>query len=483
MRNTENPATNQMNHSSRGEWFGAGTVWSGKEVFQAANRRSSEWLSDCSEERALTRDLMSRVASLSNLERACRHVMSNGGSPGVDGMTVKDLLEWFRFHWRSLQESLLNSCYRPSAVRGVRIPKPGGGYRQLGIPTVKDRLVQQALHQILSPRYERIFSAQSYGFRPNRSAHDALKQAGEYVRSGGIHVVDIDLAKFFDEVNHDRLLWLLGTRIGDKRILKLIGLYLKSGLLEGGLSSQRSKGTPQGGPLSPLLSNIVLDELDKELERRRHSFVRYADDLVIFVQSEEAGQRVLSSVSDFLAGKLRLKVNYEKSGVRKCPDVNFLGYRILKGGHFGLSKSSESRFKKKVREITRRNRGISFEQMLKELNRFLVGWLNYFYLCQMKMKLIALMSWIRRKLRCFRLKQCKRAKGIARLLVKLGVPRKRVWLTAGTRKGWWGKSDLHGAHEGMNLKWFAQMGLKDLVAIYKVKHPKKPPCTRVRTVV
>lgn len=483
MLNTVNPATNQMNHSSRGEWFGAGTVWSGREVFPAANRRSKEWLSDCSSERALTQGLMDRVSDLSNLERACRHVMSNGGSPGVDGMTVGELGRWFRLNWRVLQDSLQNGCYRPSPVRGVRIPKPNGGYRQLGIPTVKDRLVQQAVHQVLSPRYERIFSAKSYGFRPKRSAQDGLVQAGKYVKSGRDHIVDIDLAKFFDEVNHDRLLWLLSTRIGDKRLLRLIGFYLKAGLMEGGLSSQRSKGTPQGGPLSPLLSNIVLDELDKELERRGHCFVRYADDLLVFVHSAEAGQRVLSSLIDYIEVRLRLKVNRAKSGVRKCPKVNFLGYRLLRGGNFGLSESSASRFKDKVREITRRNRGISFKQMLRELNRFLVGWLNYFYLCQMKKKLIVFMSWIRRKLRCFRLKQCKRAIGVARLLIKLGVPKQRSWSTATSRKDWWRKSDTPAAHEGMNLKWFTQIGLKDLVTIYTVKHPKKPPCTRVRTVV
>ena len=466
-----------------GEWFGAGTVWSGREVFPAANRRSEKWLSDCSEERALTRDLMGRVSDLSNLERACFHVTQNGGSPGVDGMTVKELAKWFRENWRELQESLLTGRYFPSPVRGVRIPKPSGGYRQLGIPTVRDRLVQQALHQVLSPRYERIFSARSYGFRPGRSAHDALHQSSEYVQAGRYYVVDIDLAKFFDEVSHARLLWLLSTRIGDKRVLKLIGRFLKSGLMEGGLCGQRMKGTPQGGPLSPLLSNIVLDELDKELERRRHTFVRYADDLLIFVSSEESGKRVLSSVTDYIEGKLRLKVNRTKSGVRQCPDVNYLGYRLMAGGIFGLSESSERRFKDKVREITRRNRGTSFEQMLKELNLYLVGWLNYFYLCQMKSKLTELMGWVRRKLRCYRLKQCKRAIGIARLLWKLGVPKDRGWTTATSRKDWWRKSGTPAAHEGMNLPWFTKIGLKDLVAIYKVKHPKKPPCTRVRTVV
>lgn len=483
MRNTVNPATNQMNLLNKGEWFGAGTVLSGREVFPAANRRSKEWLSDCSAERALTHDLMVRVAELSNLSSACQRVISNGGSAGVDGMTVADLKEWFGLNWGKLQNELLSSVYRPSAVRSVRLPKPNGGHRQLGIPTVKDRLVQQALHQVLSPRYERIFSANSYGFRPGRGAHAALLQAGEYVSSGRVHVVDLDLAKFFDEVNHDRLLWQLGNRIGDKRVLRLIGRFLKAGMFEGGLCGQRIKGTPQGGPLSPLLSNIVLDELDKELERRRHSFVRYADDIVIFVRSEAAGERVLKGISNYIENRLRLKVNRNKSGVRVSSRINFLGHRLFVDGSLGLSPQSENRLKSKVKRITHRNRGISLEQMLKELNRLLIGWLNYFYLARMRKKLSALMSWIRRRLRCFRLKQCKRAIGIVRFLQQLGVPRQRSWTTAKSRKDWWRKSGTPAANEAMGTKWFKQIGLQDLVTLYDVKHTKKPPYTRVRTVV
>lgn len=254
-----------------GEWPGSGSVFSGKEVFPAAKGRSEEWLSDCSAERALTCGLMESVSDLSNLERACRHVISNNGSAGVDGMSVGDLKEWFAMNWRTPQSSLLDGSYRPAAVLGVQIPKPTGGYRQLGIPTVRDRMVQQAIDQVLNPRYERIFSDQSYSFRPGRSTHQALSEASEKVESGRSVIVDIDLAKFFDEVNQDRLMWQLGLRIGDKRLLKLIHRFLKSGMLKGGLVSQRTKGMPQGGPLSPSLSNIVLDELDKELERRGHS--------------------------------------------------------------------------------------------------------------------------------------------------------------------------------------------------------------------
>lgn len=483
MKNTANPKSNQMNLSSKGEWLLYGTVWSGEEVFLTAKRRSNEWLSDCSAERALTQNLMGRIACPSNLERACRHVIKNGGGPGVDGMTVKDLSNWFSSHYKELQISLLNGSYLPASTRVKHIRKAGGGYRQLGIPTVIDRLVQQAIHQELSPRYERIFSASSFGFRPGRGAHDALLQAGKYVSSGRSYVVDLDLAKFFDEVNHDRLLWLLHTRIGDSQVLKLIGRFLRAGLFEGGLTSQRIKGTPQGGPLSPLLSNIVLDELDKELERRCHSFVRYADDLIILVSSEDAGRRVLNSITDYIEKRLHLKVNREKSGLRRSNEVNFLGHRLLRTGDLGLSKRSADRFKAKVRAITRRNRGISFEQVVKELNTFIVGWLNYFYLCQMRHRLISLMSWLRRKLRCYRLKQCKRAIGIVRFLTKLGVPKARSWTTASSRKGWWRKSGTPAANEGMSQEWFGKIGLKDLISIYDVKHPKKPLYTRVRTVV
>ena len=470
MKNSVKHWGGQMSLAELDEWQADGLVWSGANVSVAANRRTEEWLADCKEERALTTDLMESISDLSNLHRACKKVILNGGRGGVDGMEVEDLRKWFSIHHKALQEQLLSGKYYPEAVRGVKIPKPKGGHRQLGIPTVKDRLVQQAILQVLSPRYERIFSAYSYGFRPGRSAHQGLRQAGEYVSMGKRHVVDIDLAKFFDEVNHDRLLWRLSTRIGDRRLLKLIHRFLKAGLLEGGLMNQRIKGTPQGGPLSPLLSNIVLDELDKELERRGHRFVRYADDVIILVGSQKSAERVKLSLTNYLESDLKLKVNREKSQVVKCWAVNFLGHGINGDGSLLLSRSSEARLKDKLRQTTRRNRGRSFAQILGEVNRRLQGWLHYFRYAKMKSKLQTLMSWLKHRLRCYRLKQCKRAIGIARWLQKLGVPKNRSWTTAASRRGWWRKAGTPAAHEGMNNDWFARQGLLNVMTIYSRLH-------------
>lgn len=470
MKNSAKQQSGQMSLARLDEWQAVGLVWSGTHVSVAANRRTEEWLADCKEERTLTTDLMERVAVLSNLIQACRKVITNGGRGGVDGMEVEELREWFGQHHETLREELLSGRYHPQAVRGVKIPKPKGGFRQLGIPTVKDRLVQQAILQVLSPRYEQIFSAYSYGFRPGRSAHQALAQAGTYVESGKSYVVDIDLAKFFDEVNHDRLLHLLSTRIGDKRVLKLIHRFLKAGMLEGGLMNQRIKGTPQGGPLSPLLSNIVLDELDKELERRGHCFVRYADDVIVLVGSERSAIRVQSSLMKYLEGDMKLKVNRQKSQIVRCWGMNFLGHGIHIDGNLILSRSSEARLKDKLRQITRRNRGRSFAQIIKEVNVYMRGWLHYFRNGKMKGKLRVLWSWLKHRLRCYRLKQCKRAKGIARWLQKLGVPKNRSWTTAGSRRGWWRKAGSPATHEGMNNNWFAGQGLIDVLTIYSRLH-------------
>jgi group II intron reverse transcriptase/maturase len=385
-------------------------------------------------------------------------------------MQVTELREWFSQNWRTFSESLKGGRYLPQAVRGVEIPKSSGGVRQLGIPTVKDRVVQQAIHQLLSPLYEAVFSEHSYGFRPKRSAHDALKEACEFVEKGKRYIVDMDLSKFFDEVNHDRLMWLLSRRIGDKRVLKLIHRFLLSGLFQGGLETQRVKGTPQGGPLSPLLSNIVLDELDKELELRGHSFVRYADDFLIFVGSQRAAERVAESVKRYVETVLRLKVNESKSRICRPWELNFLGHGILNQGTLTLSKESERRVKEAIRKLTRRNRGRSFNQVIRELNQKLVGWLHYFRYARMKGKLRHLVSWLRRKLRCYRLKQAKRAVGMMRFLHKCGVPKDRAWMTAGTRKGWWPKALCPGAHEGMNTNWFFQQGLADFEKLYLRLH-------------
>ena len=449
----------------------------GEDVYRAGSGRvREEWLSRCREERALTGDLMGEVTAPLNLAAALKRVVSNRGKAGVDGKTVEDLRDWYSSKSKEMTKELKTNEYHVSQIRGVKIQKPKGGYRQLGIPTVRDRMVQQSVHQVLEKYYDPIFSEHSYGFRKGKGTGPCLEQASRYVKEGYRYIVDIDLAKFFDEVNHDRLMWMLRSRISDKVLLQLINKFLKSGILEGGLSSQRTKGTPQGSPLSPLLSNIVLDELDKELERRGLRFVRYADDMIIMVGSQKAAERVMRTVSRFIEERMKLKVNKDKSGIRRPEELNFLGHSIIGRGELGLSKPSMQRFKRKLREHTRRNRGISLEQLIKELNPILRGWLNYFKRAKMKGKLRSMMSWLRRRLRCFRLKQCKRAIGIVRFLKKLKVPEWRCWLLALSSKGWYHKSNTPQAHVGMNLKWFRKVGLFDLYDYYCSKL-LKPPST------
>jgi group II intron reverse transcriptase/maturase len=433
---------------------------------------SPYWLCACQQERNLTVGLMDRVADPLNLQRAYRRVKANAGSGGVDGMEVKELGKWMKENFESLRDQLLKGCYSPSPVRGVQIPKPQGGYRQLGIPIVIDRLVQQAIHQILSERYEKIFSENSYGFRPERSAHQALAQAGQYVSKGNEYVIDLDLEKFFDEVNHHRLMWMLNKRISDARVLRLIHQFLKAGLLQEGLTSQRIKGTPQGGPLSPILSNIILDELDKELERRGHHFVRYADDVKVFVKSEASAQRVKDRISKFIEGKLLLKVNRKKSRICKGYELNFLGHSILKNGQLGLSQASEARIKQKVKQITQRKRGVSLGQVLMELRKYLPGWLIYFKHALMSRKMERLDRWIRRKLRCYRLKQCKRVIGIVRWLRKQGVEETLCWRTALSGKSWWRLSNSPASNIGMNNRWFTEHGYYSLYDNYQALHRK-----------
>ncbi len=463
------PRMNLVGERGRGNHLFAAEVpvW-----YNQSGQVHPEWLSACEEERTLTRGIMERIADPLNLSKAYRQVKRNGGSAGVDAMGVNELQGWLGNNLQHLRAALLSGTYQPQAVRGVEIPKPQGGKRLLGIPTVVDRLVQQSMHQVLSERYERIFSSNSYGFRPCRSAHQALKQAAEYVSAGKSYVIDLDLEKFFDEVNHHRLLWLLSTRIGDRRVLHLISRYLKAGLLLGGLSSQRTKGTPQGSPLSPLLSNIVLDELDKELEKRGHCYVRYADDVKIFVGSHRSAQEVRASITGYITDKLKLKVNESKSRICKGYELNFLGHSILTKGRVGLSSTSEQRLKSKIREVTRRNRGISFEAMVHELRVKLQGWLNYYRYAEMSKKLIRIDGWIRRKLKCFRLKQCKRPIGIVRWLRKLGVEQTLSWRTALSGKGWWRKSNSPAVNLGMHNQWFAAQGYYSLSEHYKTLHRK-----------
>jgi RNA-directed DNA polymerase len=439
-----------------------------EEVIQPFEPGESQPLTAKARQRALTASLMEQVCAPANLNCAYARVMANKGSPGVDGLSVGKLGAWIKLHKQTFVASLLDGSYQPQPVRGVQIPKPGGaGMRQLGIPTVVDRLVQQAMLQVLQAILDPTFSASSYGFRAGRSAHDALASARQYVAEGRNIVVDIDLEKFFDKVNHDLLMERLGRWVGDKRMLKIIGRFLRAGLMQNGVCLTREEGTPQGGPLSPILANLLLDDLDKELEKRGHAFCRYADDCNIYVQSQAAGERVLASVTTFLEKKLRLRVNRDKSAVAPVLERKFLGHRLLPGGGLGIAPQSLDRARGRLRQITRRNRGVSFAEVIGELNLFLNGWVTFFRHAACKSHLQRLDEWIRRKLRCLRLKQRKRAGPIAEFLHQLGVPTWRAWIGALSGKGWWRLSGSPPATEGMSLAWFESQGLVSLTVRYE----------------
>ena len=418
------------------------------------------------QQRALTQNLMERVVTPSNLNAAYKRVKANKGSAGIDGMTVDELGQWLARHKGQLLEQLVAGAYEPQLIKGVQIAKPSGGTRQLGIPTVIDRFVEQAILQVLEPIFESTFSASSHGFRPGRSAHTALEEACRHVADGYTVVVDIDLEKFFDRVNHDVLMSRVFRWIGDKRMLRIIRRFLEAGMMQQGVKIRRIEGTPQGGPLSPLLSNLLLDDLDKELERRGHRFCRYADDCNIYVRSSKAGERVMNSIIGFLERKLRLRVNREKSAVADVENRKFLGYRLLPGGKLGIAPASLERAKGRIRQITRRNRGVSIEVIIRELNEFLGGWLTYFRHARCRGHLNRLDMWIRRKLRCYRLKQRKRAKSIADFLRENGVPEWRAWLLALSGKGWWRMAGSPQASEAMPIEWFQKMGLISLTNRY-----------------
>lgn len=443
----------------------------GSEAGSGAAAQVVEQVSSAEERtRALKQDqIMDRVAQEANLIEALRRVCANKGSAGVDGMNVTELKAWMsvRAHREKLRDKLISGSYEPAPVRGVQIPKPGGkGVRQLGIPTVVDRLVQQALLQVLEPIYEPTFSEGSYGFRPGRGAHDALRQASQYVAEGRSIVVDLDLEKFFDRVQHDVLMARVSRRVKDKRVLALIGRFLRAGMMQNGVCVQREEGTPQGGPLSPLLANILLDDLDKELEKRGHRFCRYADDCNIYVQSEAAGQRVMASVTGFLEQRLKLQVNRQKSAVGHVSERKFLGHRLLAGGELGVAPQSQEKLKDTLRELTRRNAGQSLGEVIEQVNQQLTGWIEYFRMARMKGLLQDIGQWLRRRLRCLRLKQCKRVHAIARLLMSLGERTDSAWMLAGSGKGWWRLADTPQANRAMGLRWFKETGLLDPEAVY-----------------
>lgn len=423
-----------------------------------------ELFSQLEKQRALTVNLLEDVVDYGNLSKAYQRVRQNGGSGGVDQMDVEELGIWLQKNLNAIRKEVLEEQYQVEPVRKATIRKPDGGERLLGIPTVKDRMIQQSIHQVLNRYYDPLFSESSYGFRSGRNAHQAIEQACQYIKSGKEWVVDIDLEKFFDKVNHDRLMQRLSKGIGDKRLLRLIKSYLQAGIMIDSLVEQRTAGTPQGSPLSPLLSNIVLDELDKELERRGHSFCRYADDCNIYVKSKKAGERVMSAMIKFIEQELKLKVNRKKSGVWHCSETKFLGYTLLSGGNIRISDASVKRLKDRVREITKRNRGVKFEQVIKELNTVITGWTNYFHLANRWLSnLRDIDGWIRRKLRCYRLKQCGRKYTIYKFLRSLNVPENTSWNVVMYSQGRWAMSQKEAVGKAMGIQWFAQQRLQSIL--------------------
>jgi len=410
----------------------------------------------------LTEKLMEKICERTNLNRAYKQVRKNKGAPGIDGMTVDEMGKWIKKHKETFMELLLTGTYKPQEVKKVEIPKPDGGKRQLGIPTVIDRLVQQAIAQVLDSILDKEFSEFSYGFRTGRNAHQALRQARKYVKEDYDIVVDIDIEKFFDRVNHDILMSKLEKRIKDKRLLRIIRRFLESGMMSQGVVISREEGMPQGGNLSPLLSNLMLDELDKELTKRGHKFCRYADDCNIYVRSQKAGERVMVSVRKFLEKRLRLKINENKSKVAKAYECKFLGYNVLNDGRLVIAKESIKRFKEKVARLTKSTRGRSLEVVIKELNSLMQGWVGYYQLTEYSGQPKALDGWIRRRLRRYILKQKKRNWTIAKYLIKLGVEAHSAWNTAKSSKGWWRLAKSPALHQALNNAWFDDANLLSL---------------------
>ena len=420
-----------------------------------------------------TRMALEEVLERNNMLLALKRVISNKGSHGVDGMKIDELREHIKKHWDTIKAKILESKYNPSAVRRVEIPKVDGGVRLLGIPTVQDRLIQQAIAQILSRIYEPLFSNNSFGFRPRRGAKDAVTKSKQYINEGNRWVIDMDLEKFFDKVNHDILMGKLEKKIKDKRLLSLIRKYLKSGILINGVSVTSAEGTPQGGPLSPLLANIMLDELDKELEKRRHKFCRYADDNNVYVKSKRAGIRVMESMIKLIENKLKLKVNKDKSAVDFVSKRKFLGFSFYfaKGGaEIRIHEKSIKRFKDKIKFYTNRNIGISMESRLKKLNQIMRGWINYYGIANAVAKLKELDKWIRRRLRACIWKQWKKISTRHRNLVKLGINKYKAWEYANTRKGYWRISKSPILSKSLNNKYLESLGFVSLTQTYQMMH-------------
>ncbi len=414
--------------------------------------------------------MLEQILSRENLLDALKRVEHNKGSHGIDEMPVQNLRAHIMENWTSLRKQMEEGSYYPEPVRRVEIPKPNGGKRKLGIPTVTDRFIQQAIAQVLTTIYDPSFSQHSYGFRPNKRGHNAVRQAKQYLKQGYSWVIDMDLEKFFDKVNHDRLMRTLSKRITDTRVLKLIRSYLQAGIMEGGLVHRNTEGTPQGGPLSPLLSNIVLDELDKELEDRGLCFVRYADDCNIYVKSKRAGVRIMRSVTTFIEKKLKLKVNEQKSAVDRPWKRKFLGFSFTnqrKNQKIRISKESIQRFKQRIRVLTSRKHSIDMESRIKKLNQYLVGWLGYYQLAETPSVFKKLDAWIRRRLRMIRWKEWKKIKAKEKNLIRCGIDSNKAWEWANTRKAYWRISNSPILSRALDNKYWASQGLKSLFGRYQ----------------
>jgi len=444
-----------------------GTGAEGEARSIAAREPEARAAKACLERPAVAGPSMEAVVERENLKKALAQVKRNKGAAGVDGMTVGELPDYLKEHWPAIRAQLLDGTYKPQPVRRVEMPKASGGTRLLGIPTVLDRLIQQAVMQVLQADWDGTFSETSFGFRPKRSAHQAVERAQAYIASGYAVVVDIDLEKFFDRVNHDVLMGLVAKRVADKRILKLIRASLNAGVMEGGLVSPTEEGTPQGGPLSPLLSNLMLDVLDKELEKRGHRFVRYADDCNIYVRSRRAGERVMAGIERFLEKRLKLRVNKAKSAVAKPSVRKFLGFSYTGGREprRRIAPQAIARFKARVRELTRRSCGRSLAQIVKELSVYLIGWRGYFGFCQTPSVLRKLDEWLRRRLRAIAWKQWKHGRARFAELRRRGVGRDLAAKTASSPRGPWRLSNSPALSLSLPNAYFRLLGLTSIAEL------------------
>jgi len=451
MRGKQQQSQTEMAFMSSAEVKPAARLAEGTETLAAGSRPESQ---------AGNERLMEEMLERENLKAALKRVEENQGAGGVDGMRVDELRGYLKQHWPKLREQLLRGTYQPQAVRRVEIPKAGGGTRKLGIPTVVDRFIQQAMLQVLQADWDQTFSAHSYGFRPGRTAHQAIARAQEYIKAGYRIVVDIDLEKFFDRVNHDVLMSRVARRVADKRVLKLLRAYLNSGVLENGLVSPTDEGTPQGGPLSPLLSNLLLDEWDRELERRGHRFVRYADDCNIYVRSERAGERVLAGMKQFLARRLRLRVNEQKSAVGKPSERKFLGYSFTNEAtaRRRIAPQSVARFKEQVRELTKRGRNL--QCVVKDLSRYLQGWVGYYSRTEWPAQLRELDGWVRRRLRRYVWRAWQRPRRRYRILRRHGIEPRHAWRVV--HFGPWRASRSQALSRVLTNAYFQALGLYSL---------------------